>query len=115
MIIHFSFTPVVVIEQLMAVCNQLAGNDSFINNVSLEWKISEKSDRYIRLFYDKNYESLLEGEIIETGVGYVYKRKFNNLNELLIFRKKNKEEERPVQTRGNRPEATTEKKEKKDE
>ena len=91
------------------------GNDSFINNVSLEWKISEKSDRYIRLFYDKNYESLLEGEIIETGVGYVYKRKFNNLNELLIFRKKNKEEERPVQTRGNRPEAPTEKKEKKDE
>ena len=91
------------------------GNDSFINNVSLEWKISEKSDRYIRLFYDKNYESLLEGEIIETGVGYVYKRKFNNLNELLIFRKKNKEEERPIQTRGNRPESLTEKKGNKDE
>ena len=64
------------------------GSDSFINNVSLEWKISENSNRYIRLFYDKNYESILEGEIIETGVGYVYKRKLNNLNELLIFRKK---------------------------
>ena len=41
------------------------------------------------MFYDKNYESILEGEIIETGIGYVYKRKLNSLNELLIFNKKN--------------------------
>lgn len=64
-------------------------NESFINNVSLEWKISNSGNRYLRLFYDKNYESILEGEIIETGIGYVYKRKLNSLNELLIFNKKN--------------------------
>ena len=63
-------------------------NESFINNVSLEWKISDSSNRYLRLFYDKNYESLLEGEIIETGIGYVYKKKLQNLRELFIFRKK---------------------------
>ena len=65
-------------------------NDSFINNVSLEWKISDSSNRYIRIFYDKNYESLLEGEIIETGIGYVYKKKLQNLKELFIFRKNDK-------------------------
>lgn len=70
-------------------------NESFINNVSLEWKISESGNRYIRLFYDKNYESILEGEIIETGVGYVYKRKLNNLKELLIFRRKDNEPKAP--------------------
>ena len=91
------------------------GNDSFINNVSLEWKISEKSNRYLRLFYDKNYESLLEGEIIETGVGYVYKRKFNNLNELLIFRKKNKEEQNNVPTGEQRAIKDDEKRERKNE
>ena len=63
-------------------------NESFINNVSLEWKISNSGNRYLRLFYDKNYESILEGEIIETGIGYVYKRKLSSLNELLIFKKK---------------------------
>lgn len=63
-------------------------NESFINNVSLEWKISNSGNRYLRLFYDKNYESILEGEITEAGIGYVYKRKLNNLNELLIFRRK---------------------------
>ena len=71
-----------------------SGDDSFINNVSLEWKISDNSNRYIRLFYDKNYQSILEGEVIETGVGYVYKRKLNSLNELLIF--KSKKEEQPA-------------------
>ena len=70
-------------------------NDSFINNVSLEWKISESSNRYLRLFYDKNYESLLEGEIIETGIGYIYKKKLQNLRELFIFKKKNKKQPMP--------------------
>ena len=68
-------------------------NESFINNVSLEWKVSENSNRYIRLFYDKNYESILEGEIIETGVGYVYKRKLDNLKELFLIRRKDNSEE----------------------
>lgn len=67
-------------------------NESFINNVSLEWKVSETGNRYIRLFYDKNYESILEGEIIETGIGYVYKRKLDNLKELFMFRKKDDSE-----------------------
>lgn len=70
-------------------------NDSFINNVSLEWKISDSSNRYLRLFYDKNYESLLEGEIIETGIGYIYKKKLENLKELFIFRKKGKKQKMP--------------------
>lgn len=67
-------------------------NNSFINNVSLEWKLSEQGNRYIRLFYDKNYESILEGEITETGVGYIYKRKLDNLKELIIFKKKDEKQ-----------------------
>ena len=78
-------------------------NESFINNVSLEWKISNSGNRYLRLFYDKNYESILEGEIIETGVGYVYKRKLSNLNELLIFNKKNNNLAIPLQQRRSQP------------
>ena len=67
------------------------GNDSFINNASLEWKLSDNSNRFLKLFYDKNYESILEGEITEMGIGYVYKRKLDSLKELFIFRKSIKE------------------------
>lgn len=85
------------------------GNDSFINNVSLEWKVSDSSNRFVRLFYDKNYESLLEGEVIETGVGYIYKRKFDNLGELFIFKKK-EEETRPVTIKNTNAEKKEERK-----
>ncbi len=70
-----------------------AGNETFINNVSLEWRLNDSGNRYIRIFYDKNYQSLLEGEITETGVGYVYKRKLSRLKDLFTFRRKGKREE----------------------
>ncbi|MBR1947261.1 MAG: translocation/assembly module TamB domain-containing protein, partial [Bacteroidaceae bacterium] len=66
--------------------------NSFINNVSLEWRLTADGNRYLRLFYDKNYESILEGEITETGVGYVYRRKLNNLSELLFIKPRNEGE-----------------------
>ena len=75
------------------------GNNSFINNISLEWRLNDAGNRYIRIFYDKNYQSLLEGEIIETGVGYVYKRKLSSLKELFIFKKKEKAKNRPDETK----------------
>ena len=68
-----------------------ANDNSFINNVSLEWKISESGNRYLRIFYDKNYESILEGEITETGVGYIYKRNMSSLKELFTFKRRNKD------------------------
>ncbi|MBQ5751757.1 MAG: translocation/assembly module TamB domain-containing protein, partial [Bacteroidaceae bacterium] len=70
-----------------------AGNETFINNISLEWKLNQAGNRYIRIFYDKNYQSLLEGEITETGVGYVYKRKLNSLKELFTFKRKAKKQQ----------------------
>ena len=67
-----------------------ASNSSIINNVSLEWKLNDSGNRYMRIFYDKNYRSILEGEITETGIGYIYKRKLNKLKELFTFKKKKK-------------------------
>lgn len=62
--------------------------ESFIDNISLEYRLDRTGTRYIRLFYDKNYESVLEGEITETGVGLVFRKKLDKLSELFIFKKK---------------------------
>jgi hypothetical protein len=78
-------------------------NESFINNVSLEWKINKEGNRFIRIFYDKNYESILEGEIIETGLGYIYKRRLNSLKELFIFRSKKDEKDIVIDKKENKP------------
>ena len=62
--------------------------ESFIDNISLEYRLDRTGTRYVRLFYDKNYESVLEGEITETGVGLVLRKKLDKLSELFILKKK---------------------------
>lgn len=61
--------------------------ESFIDNISLEYRLDASGTRYIRLFHNKNYESVLEGEITETGLGLVLRKKMDRLSELFIFKK----------------------------
>ena len=62
-------------------------SQQFIDNVSIEYRLDGSGTRYIKLFHDKNYESLLEGEITETGAGIVLRKKMLHLRELFIFKK----------------------------
>ena len=59
----------------------------FIDNVSVEYRLDSSGSRYVKLFHDKNYESLLEGEITETGAGIVLRKKMMHLRELFNFKK----------------------------
>lgn len=64
--------------------------ESFIDNISLEYRLDNSGTRYVRVFHNKNYESVLDGEITETGLGLVLRKKMDKLSELFIFRKKKK-------------------------
>lgn len=64
--------------------------ESFIDNISLEYRLDNSGTRYVRVFHNKNYESVLDGEITETGVGLVLRRKMDKLSELFIFKRKKK-------------------------
>ena len=63
-------------------------SNSFIDDISLEYRLDDSGTRYVKLFHTKNYESILEGEIIETGAGLVLRRKVNRLGELFIFKRR---------------------------
>lgn len=63
-------------------------DETFIDNVSIEYRLDNSGTRYVKLFHDKNYESVLEGEITETGVGIVLRKKMSHLGELFIFKSK---------------------------
>lgn len=67
--------------------------ESIIDNVSLEYRLDGSGTRYVKLYYDKNYESLIEGELTEMGAGAVFRRKSTRLGDLFIFRKKKKQQE----------------------
>lgn len=64
--------------------------DSFIDNVSLEYRLDSGGTRYIRAFHNKNYENLLEGEITETGVGFLFRKKLDKLSDLWMWARKKK-------------------------
>ena len=67
-------------------------HESFIDNVSIEYRLDNSGMRYFKLFHDRNYESVLEGEVVETGIGLVLRKKVDKLTDLFIFRKRKDEE-----------------------
>lgn len=71
--------------------NAVNTGQTIIDNVSMEYRLDKNSSRYVRLFYDRNYESLLEGELTEMGAGLVLRKRAEHLRDLFIFRNKKKE------------------------
>ena len=66
----------IIIGGSVTTDNERIKNNAIIDNISIEWRISPVGNQFLRFFYDKNSESILEGEIRETGVGYAYRKKF---------------------------------------
>ena len=64
--------------------------ESFINNVSVEYRLDQGATRYVKAFYDRDTQDPLEGQLTKTGAGLVLRRKTNKLGELFIFRNKSK-------------------------
>lgn len=60
--------------------------ENLVNNISFEYLLNRSGSMYIKLFRHTGYE-IIEGEIISTGVGFVYKRDLNSLRDMFKFRK----------------------------
>ncbi len=61
---------------------------NLINDISFEYMLNRSGSMYVRLFRHVGYESILEGEITQTGVGFVLKRKLNSLRDIFRFARK---------------------------
>lgn len=62
-------------------------SQNLINDISFEYMLNRSGSMYIRIFRHTGYESILEGEITQTGVGFVLKKKLNTLWELFGIRR----------------------------
>lgn len=61
--------------------------ENLISDVSLEYMLNQSGSMYVRLFRHTGYESILEGEVTQTGVGFVIKRRVNRIADIFNFRK----------------------------
>ena len=48
---------------------------TFIDNVTFEYRLDEAGRQYVTLFHRRNNDNMLEGVVTETGVGYLVKLK----------------------------------------
>ena len=65
--------------------SQQESDGTFIDNVSLEYRLDQSAMRYVRLFYDKNKRDILDERIAEYGAGFVWRRKLESLSDLFRF------------------------------
>ncbi len=70
---------------------------SIINNVAVEYRLDNSGTRYVKAFYNKDTESLLDAEVMEMGASLVLRKKTENLGELFIFRDTKKKQQRQPQ------------------
>ena len=64
--------------------------NTFFDNVSLEYRLNKGSTRYMQLFYNRDSYDWLEGDIGKYGFGFIWRRKLRHFRD--IFRLKNTEE-----------------------
>jgi hypothetical protein len=60
--------------------------NKLFNDISLEYYLNDVGSRYLKLFRHASYENVVEGQVTETGVAYVLKRKLTNLKNLFKFK-----------------------------
>lgn len=63
---------------------------NLISDISFEYMLNKAGTMYVRLFRHTGYESILEGEITQTGVGFVYKKKIHRLGDIFNFLRRNR-------------------------
>ncbi len=78
---------VVVGGKVMTGAAAYGMDQTFIDNMSIEYQLDQAGTHYLRLFHNKNYENLLDGEVIETGGGYVMRRRLSRLSDLFRLRR----------------------------
>lgn len=80
--------------KVTAGSEQVSENQSFIDNISLEYRLGKGTSRNLRFFYDHDTVDPLEGVYSTAGGGFVLRRKTNSFGEIFLFRNPRKKEEK---------------------
>ncbi len=72
-------------------------NETFFDNVSVEYRVSPVSNMYLNLFYIRDSYDWLEGNVSRFGGGFLWRKKLNTLSD--IFRLKTADTTTPDSTK----------------
>ena len=60
---------------------------SLLNDISFVYMLNQSGTMSVKVFRHTGYESVLEGEVTETGAAFVFKRKLSTLKNMFRFRR----------------------------
>ncbi len=67
--------------------NQSPGaSDHSLNNVSFEYRLDSAATKYLKVYNEHTYDDVFEGEVIKTGIGFTYRKRYRSLSD--IWRRK---------------------------
>lgn len=68
--------------------------ENLLSDISFEYMLKQTNtlSMYLKLFRHNGFESVVEGEVTETGVGFVMRRRMSSLRQLFRFRRNKKKE-----------------------
>lgn len=76
--------------------------DNLFNNVAFEYYLNSAHTMLIKIFRKTGFESILEGEVTQTGVGFTYRRRVPSLIKMVpkfmrpLFQRRKKPEPQPA-------------------
>lgn len=62
--------------------------ENLVDDISIEYVFTKKRNLFLKVFRHTNYESVLEGEVTQTGIGIVWRKNFLKLKDLFIRKSK---------------------------
>jgi hypothetical protein len=70
--------------------NQPGASSFSLNNISLEYQLDSAASRYLKVYNERSYEDVFEGEVVKTGVGITLRKRYWNIKDIWKRKKKKK-------------------------
>jgi len=72
--------------RLHDVNQQPGSSDLSLNNVSFEYRLDSAANTYLKVYNEHTYDDVFEGEVIKTGIGFTYRKRYRTFRD--IWRRK---------------------------
>ena len=53
-----------------------------LNNFSFEYRLDSAATKFVKVYNEHTYEDVFEGEVIKTGVGFIYRKSYRSLGDI---------------------------------
>lgn len=57
-------------------------SDNLVDDITLEYRLTRRDNMFLKVYHYNTQETIFEGEVKETGVGFLLRKKINRLGEL---------------------------------